>query len=69
MLQTANDNGKERENWGSAIKVGQLFHMRFYFTGENIYYDQHDNKLVLSRERSTAFKIIEHISRGGSASK
>jgi hypothetical protein len=43
--------------------------MRFYFTGEYIYYDHHENKLILSRQRRTAFKIIEHISRTVNVSK
>jgi hypothetical protein len=69
-VQPGNDEGTKGEGERvGAIKVGQLFHMRFYFTGESVYYDHHNNKLILSRERRTAFKIIEHISRAGNASK
>ena len=31
------------------LKIGELFYIQIYFTEEFIYYDQRQNKLMLSR--------------------
>lgn len=57
------------EDIRAPIKVGQIFYMQFYFTGQCVYYDHHNSRLILSREKRTAFKIIEHISKATPNSK
>lgn len=59
----------EGEEEGSPIKVGQIFYLQFYFTGEFISYDHHNNKLILSQSQRTAFKIIEHIGKAATGSR
>ena len=45
------------------LKIGELFYIQIYFTEEFIYYDQRQNKLMLSRQKKTSFKVIEHITK------
>lgn len=59
----------EGEEEGNPIKVGQIFYLQFYFTGEFICYDHHNNKLILSQSQRTAFKIIEHIGKAAAGSR
>lgn len=59
----------EGEEEANPIKVGQIFYLQFYFTGEFICYDHHNNKLILSRSQRTAFKIIEHIGKAAAGSR